>query len=776
LTEESTIRHRRATELFLEATALQGTPRKEFFDRLEQEDPNLKREVESLLQHHSPVPLIPDGDTPELPDARAVGPVKRLESSGQLRTGEMFSRLLGGPIRRTGATLSAALVLITLGFWTHSRVSNALLDLRANELETVLKAQVSGLERWIQGQISRAKVLAADPRMVRATQESKRLTEVDGVAHTDLPNYPAHDQIGDLISSSGASGGGSVWDYVGRPFYTPDGMDVSLSPEAMPFLTEVMEGRTRFRRPHHARDMLRTDRESGTMYCWVETPVLSAEGEVIANLVLAERAGGPFTEIIGSAALGETGETYAFAEDGVMLSRSRFDDTLRTLGLVHEAVDTTELPEWELSTLLHFQVRDPGGNVLEGHRSEHVADARPLTQLAALAIGSRNLTDSTAHRGLVLEPYRNYMGVEVIGAWSWLPEHEFGVATEMEVDEAFAPLRYLEISFFVLFGVLVVAAGAALFSSMGLVRLRRRLGQLRQLGQYTLIEEIGAGGMGTVFLAQHAMLKRPTAVKVMTSERVTDESITRFEREVQLASNLTHPNTIEIYDYGRTPDGVFYYAMEYLPGLSLAELVSNHGPVPSARAVHIMRQVCYSLDEAHRQGIIHRDIKPQNLMLCERGGRYDVVKVLDFGLVKKIFDPNTLELTGPARIGGTLMYMAPERIEAPHTVDQRTDIYSLGAVAYYLVTGRQVFPYEDEVDLLYKIVSTMPAEPSHVVDHPIDSDLEQLIMACLSKDPDARPSTVAEVRKTLRSIVPDHAWSPADAEQWWCAQQAISAG
>ena len=271
--------------------------------------------------------------------------------------------------------------------------------------------------------------------------------------------------------------------------------------------------------------------------------------------------------------------------------------------------------------------------------------------MAALAIAGQD--------GIDIDGYRDYRGVRVIGAWKWLPEYGFGVVTEVDSAEAYAPLRYPIIASWLPLCILLVAAVGLIYSAVRIVKLQRQIGVARQLGQYTLEEKIGEGGIGVVYRARHAMLRRPTAVKLLKPEHLTSISIARFEREVQLASQLTHPNTIEIYDFGRTPDGVFYYAMEYLPGVSLAELIQIEGAIPPGRAVYILKQICGSLAEAHAIGLVHRDIKPHNIMLCERGGLADFVKVLDFGLVKNVDGHETSDLTAPTSLTGTPLYMAP---------------------------------------------------------------------------------------------------------------------
>jgi serine/threonine protein kinase len=297
-----------------------------------------------------------------------------------------------------------------------------------------------------------------------------------------------------------------------------------------------------------------------------------------------------------------------------------------------------------------------------------------------------------------------------------------------------------------------------------------RLGKGRRLGQYELEEPIGEGGMAQVFRARHVMLDRPTAVKIVKSEQATAEVLTRFESEVQLASRLTHPNTIEIYDYGRTPDGIFYCAMELVSGFTLAQLLALEGPLPPARAIHLLRQVCGSLREAHGLGLVHRDIKPQNIMVCQRAGDADVVKVLDFGLVKSIDAADRVADT--AALAGTPLYMAPERLLDPLTTDTRSDIYSLGAVAFKLLTAKDVFPGGGAADILDHVLHTPPAHPAQVAAMEIPAELDRLIVACLAKELDDRPASIEEVLKVLDGLAVVDPWSQADALGWWQANSA----
>jgi serine/threonine-protein kinase len=251
-----------------------------------------------------------------------------------------------------------------------------------------------------------------------------------------------------------------------------------------------------------------------------------------------------------------------------------------------------------------------------------------------------------------------------------------------------------------------------------------------------------------------------------------DRCIARFEREVQLTSRLTHPNTIAIYDFGRTPEGTFYYAMEYLPGITLEDLVREDGHQGAGRTIHIVRQVCASLAEAHGIGLIHRDIKGANIMLCERGGAYDVAKVLDFGLVKDTENPTNVTLSAANIITGTPLYLSPEAIRSPEKVDARSDIYSVGVLAYYLITGRQLFEGRNFVEVCGHHLHTPPVPPSARVSWSIPGDLERVILSCIEKDPDRRPASAKELHDALEACADSQAWKERHAERWWRENEA----
>jgi hypothetical protein len=320
-------------------------------------------------------------------------------------------------------------------------------------------------------------------------------------------------------------------------------------------------------------------------------------------------------------------------------------------------------------------------------------------------------------------------------------------------------------------GWLLAAIGLAALASQVTYGLRAQVREARQVGQYTLEEKLGEGGMGVVYRAHHARLKRPTAVKLLPPDKVGAQTVERFEREVQITAGLTHPNTVAVFDYGRTLDGVFYYAMEYLEGVSLEKLVAEDGPQPPGRVVRVMRQVAGALAEAHASGLVHRDIKPANVILCERGGVPDVAKVVDFGLVKDLALPGAAVLKQSDVIVGTPLYIAPEALVAPERVGPRADLYGLGAVGFFLLAGSPVFTGRNTVEVLGHHLHTRPARPSERLGRPLPGALEDLVLLCLEKDPDRRPASARVVLEALDAAGVEP-WTEADARAWWTRRAA----
>ena len=315
--------------------------------------------------------------------------------------------------------------------------------------------------------------------------------------------------------------------------------------------------------------------------------------------------------------------------------------------------------------------------------------------------------------------------------------------------------------------LLTLAAVSAVVGVRTINSLRDEAQRAKQLGQYKLKRLLGSGGMGEVYLAEHVLMKRPCAIKVIRPDKAGDSKVlARFEREVQATARLSHWNTVDIFDYGRTEDGTFYYVMEYLPGMNLADLVKAGGPLPAARAIHLVRQACNALAEAHDLGLVHRDIKPANIFAAMRGGRHDVVKLLDFGLAKPVINVEGAQLTQEGSITGSPLFMSPEQATGEHEPDARSDIYSMGSVLYFLLTGKP--PFDDEKPMRVIIAHAHePPQPPSQLNPAVPDDLEMVVMRCLQKNPADRYASAAELVTALEDCDDFGRWTRNDAKSWW---------
>jgi eukaryotic-like serine/threonine-protein kinase len=318
---------------------------------------------------------------------------------------------------------------------------------------------------------------------------------------------------------------------------------------------------------------------------------------------------------------------------------------------------------------------------------------------------------------------------------------------------------------------LLLGAGLSIYGAHVLNGMRCELHESRKFGQYRLLHKIGSGGMGEVFLAEHQLLKRPCALKLIRPDTGADPlALARFEREVQSAARLSHPNSIEIFDYGHADDGTFYYVMEYLPGLSLEALVRQVGPLPAGRVIYLLRQACAGLAEAHALGLVHRDLKPANIFVARRGGESDVAKVLDFGLVKLTRDREAATLTQDLTVSGTPSYMAPEQATASGDLDARADVYALGAVAYFALTGRPPFEGQTAFAILIAHARDPVVLPSQLRPD-VPADLEQVVLTCLAKAPEDRYPDARALGRALAGCADANAWNSDQADLWWAEVQ-----
>lgn len=652
--------------------------------------------------------------------------------------------------------LTATLFLLA-GAWIHNQVEDALHGIIAEHLQAILETDIAAIEFWMEQERSNVISWSEEENLRGITQALQTLAVSTSTPTRDLPMAAEQARLRELLEPLIDTD-----NYLGFAIINSAGLILAasandtriigqrLTVQGQAGLASIFTGPASWIPPFWKGQYLDSEsvQEDSTLM-GVAAPIAGNDEHPQASLLFFIPPEKDFTRILSIARMGESGNTYAFDADVRMLSDARDLESLKTAGIIPDTP--------RARAVLRVELRDPGGNLLRGYRTITPMAGRPLTRLIAAA-----RSDDSQHH-VILEPYRDYRGVPVVGAARWLPHMGFGIATEVNTAEAFSALRPIEMAFWIFSALLLLALAGLAVSGVLVRRMGNRIEAIKQLGQYTLEEKIGEGGMGKVYKARHALLRRPTAVKLITATTMDRENLARFEHEVQLTSQLTHPNTIEIYDYGHTREGIFYYVMEYLPGIDLSRLIEADGAIPANRAAHILCQVCGSLSEAHARGLIHRDIKPMNIILTERGGQLDVAKVLDFGLVK---DLNTgIDHTVADAIPGTPPYIAPERLSDPQNIDCRSDLYSVGALAFNLLTGKPVFEGNSSMDVAYKVVAEAAPRVSQFVS--VEEELDQLVSDCLERRPDARPQSAQAIIDRLQTIIGPDTWSQQDARNWW---------
>jgi tRNA A-37 threonylcarbamoyl transferase component Bud32 len=678
---------------------------------------------------------------------------------------------VGRTVSRTGLFLRrqiwiwpiiAVVLLSMIGFIVRREIETTMRDGLQSQLQTVLDLETAMLNTWYKVQQSNAQSLANNidvrqtvyPLLDAPSNQPAAATDQTAALRVKLdkslaPAMSAYQYSGYIVTDKKKRiVASSRSELVGQ-------LDV---PEYSELLSRALDGNATVSAPFPSVVAIKDDSgrsRTGIPTMLVAAPIRDDSFQVVGVLGLRIDPVKEFSRIMSLGRYGDTGETYAFDNTGRLVSESRFDDNLILLGLLPDQENTR--------SILQLLVRDPGGDITTGFRPSARRRDLPLTHAVAEAVAGRP--------GVDVVGYRDYRGVPVVGAWQWLPAGDIGVATEVDYAEAFRPLTILRWTFWGLFALLAISAAAIFAFTLLLAHARREAQKAainaQQIGQYKLERKLGSGGMGVVYKGQHAMLRRPTAIKMLDIDKVNEGAMQRFEREVQITSQLNNPHTVAIYDFGRTPEGVFYYAMEYLDGIDLQTLVERYGPQPVARVIHILLQVCSSLYEAHSLGLVHRDIKPANIMLNRRGGEPDVVKVLDFGLVKAMDDQQQAGLTQHASLTGTPLYMSPEAIQLPNSVDARSDLYAVGAVGYFLLTGQPVFEAESVVDLCQKHVATPPVPPSERVRTTIPPELESALLSCLEKSRAKRPQTARDLAALISRCAEATAWSIEDSDAWW---------
>lgn len=635
--------------------------------------------------------------------------------------------LLLHPLPVLSLTLLLLLTLGTLGF--RQRIAESILENTASQLRTVRDLQVKKLRRWSQRELhQRLAFLDAEP------QNRQYLI--------DLLQSADHS-----VADNGATWPDSGWLLLTPGLEIVAAADLGVRGESFPLpqavWDQVRSGRTMLVPPFSLPLQTVVDHQTlpaGHPVLAAVTP-LRSKGIVNGLVAVLIDADQEYARLFqGTGADGPV--TFAFDRRG---------------RLVTDTSPRTQLQAGPTADRNHRPGPRPTVDLM---RSGTTTDP---TQLAASA--TRGGTDHD------VDGYTDVRGVEVVGAWTWLEDLGVGVGTEIKKETALEALTRLNTASGMLIGIVAALCfGLTILTMVNQnLKLRATLAdhRARRLGNYELIETIGSGGMGTVYRGQHQLLRRSVAIKVLQAGTADAQSVRRFEREVQRTSELKHPNTVQVYDYGRTPEGVFFYVMELIEGLDLNELVQHYGAQAPGRVVFILSQVCGALAEAHARGLVHRDVKPGNLLLSATAGVYDFVKVVDFGVVKETSSIDTNAITRVESITGTPLYMSPEAIRDATRVDARADIYSLGAVGYFLLTGKGLFDADSALEICMLQMKEIPPTPSQRLGRPIPADLQALIMACLEKDPQQRPASIEQLAAGLRTCQSASHWSYDQSRQWW---------
>lgn len=741
-------KHEQIKKLFLKAIELPTDQQNSFIDHIT--DADIKKEVAELVKNH-----ITDFTINIQESTKLIAPQ---ESSQKLFLSQIYRILLGNRFKLGTTLFFVSLLILGFGFFSLTQGKKALIKIRNNELTNMIESNQLTMNVWIEEQKKLVEILSNAPAV---STKINKLTTTYGFGRDGNPeiiwNDQTHQSLVDFLQPILTSEGIPLFSVLDKTGYrvatnAKKNLGKQIRTDELATLTPVFsENKIIFSKPSFQRVIrLNTTDTVNVPLTWIDAPIYDSTGKVIATLGLAFYANEGFSKFLNIQKTGKQGESYAFDRAGVLVSHSKHRDILKKARIIKQ----------EQLSILNIKLRNPGVDLKTVKQPpKNYASLPFIVPVADLLAKVENKNDLAYTSSAI---YLNYIGQEVIGTAAWLPEYQFGIVTEIPLQEALAPLNNLSLLFIALFIILFSLAIISTLSSFSLFNMHKNTAE--KIGPYFIKKKIGEGGMGNVYLAEHQLLKRPTAIKTLKTEFTNNQNEQRFEREVLLASKLTHPNTISIYDFGKTKDGSFYYAMEYLQGIDLTQLSNLCGIVPIDRVVHILLQICYSLKEAHHKGLVHRDIKPQNIMLCYIGDNYDVVKVLDFGLVKDLQNNQQTDLTQLFEIGGTPMYMSPERLTAPQTVDYRTDIYSVGVIAYYLLTAKKPFltGINDE-EIIKQIINESPQE---IRDDKMPAAFTELIYKCMKKDPGQRPADMNELIALLNEIN-TQTWTQSRAAHWW---------
>ncbi|WP_153557234.1 serine/threonine protein kinase [Roseimaritima sediminicola] len=760
--------------LFHQAEALPVGERRAFVDG-QTTDPELRSEVLSLLEFHDAEAARAEGGTVR----SKSGPTVVSQGTGSQSLAEMPSAIrvakASGQANRSLRRLRTwlplwlpvllATVLLPMVYVGGRRAAQQHRAARYDQLQSTADAAAFALQQWVAAKRAQVAAWAQDPQLREHAFELVRVARQDSPSQDspsedsprqDLLDSPVRDRLAAHVAALvGVDVRYVFWNRNGTTLasWLEDAGDIGnpISAEGSAELSRAFAGEIVIHKPDYIEQPTKgfvpaNDRP----LMWLMTP-LRDDNQHPQAVMLIRGIGlyDEYCELLRTFSFERTGGVYAVDDRGRVRSKLPPHQPLAELGL---------LPPETRSPVKVLRAGDPGQTLRSNPSSMQDRSTLPLTIAASRAAAKQN--------GQTVSAYRDHRGVPVIGAWRWVPELEVGLIVEIEAEEAFAPLHALYRSLWAGSGVLILGAGLV---SLFLQRQFRpdSPADRNRFGHYELLDELGSGGMGVVYRARHQLMKRPAALKVIRPDRLDQESTLRFDREVQLAAGLQSPHSVSVFDYGWTNDGRAYCAMQLLDGITIHQAVSRGGKMPPGRVVHILLQICDSLSEAHQLGLVHRDVKPRNIMLAEKGECRDWAVLFDFGLAKPTTTDHELFKTQERIWAGTPMFMAPERFRNPTGTDPRSDIYSLGAVGYFMLAGSDPYSEIDPSGLFEVILSSTPPRLSKLLEDPELESLADTIHACMAKSPERRPQSVAELYEQLLRLRGRYPWTRQQAQAWW---------
>jgi len=646
--------------------------------------------------------------------------------------------------RNTLLAIFVVLVSLAAGIWSFQNVRRAVQGARATMLTGLLDTQTQTLAIWAAEKEQDTVRWAREPSIASLTE--RLLDPEEGIDHRSPGHLRIRSAFRDRILPAVedlplAAANIASLDGILIASLSPEYIGAKLNPRFLQRLQTVLDGRAAFIGPTLERDRLRVvpAERANTSVVWTAAPIRSQGGKVIAILCLGQYSTGHFARILEAARPGESGETYAFDSKGALLTPSRFEVQLRrlhVLGSTSPFVPGT-LPLWV------------GGDA--GDSSPH----KQLTTLVQRAIAGVALP-SAEQRGIFLTPYRNYIGTSVIGAWRWIPGLEFGIAIEVAEKEAYAPITFVTTHVLVLLLTLTVVVFLGPLIPPLLWRRFIALKEGDRLGSYRLLRKIDEGGLSEIYEAVHDILETKVAVKVV-KRHLREEIDSRLEREGRLLASLDHPLIVRVKDAGYCEDGRPYYVMDLTTGRPLSRVVAEEGPLDNPTTVSILKQICEIVEYLKDFGVTHRDLSPNNILLQLSPNGTAKIKLIDFGLAKSLIDNRSMGLTREVSLMGTLGYLAPERIRNPESVDVRGDVYAVGAIGYFLLTGKEILP---DVSNLAALRLQIRQEITSIDHEFFASVLGKAMSVAMSE----RYQSCAELSEALTSVLANGSETATDSE------------